>query len=478
MGLSGTPVVFLQRARQTGKSTPARELIAPCLDAAYMTFDDAAAMAAAARDPEGFVSGLPARALIDRVQRVPGMLVAIKAAVDRDRRAGRFLLTGSADVLLLPKAAESLAGRMQLHTLWPFSQGELEGRTERFPDALLADEFPRSDTGGRKAGKAAGNSDLFDRIVTGAFSEIMSRSDPARRHAWFGSYVNTILQRDIRDMAHIEGLTELPRMLSLLAARSATLLNSTEISRSAGMPLTTLRRYMTYLQTAFLIAQIPAWSTNVAKPMVRAPKVLLTDSGPACSLLKADRQRLQDQPELAGRLCESFVAMELVRELGWSRTSARLFHYRTHARREVDLVLEGPGGRVAGIEVKTSRSLGGDTTQGLRDLAEAAGKRFHKGVILYAGEQVVPFGRNLYAVPLDRLWRWWPRLTRAPARRSSPPHSAPRSRARLRRDCRAAATRHGDRRIGSCGCGGTARSAAFGLEGRVPRRDRRAAPHR
>jgi hypothetical protein len=338
--------------------------------------------------------------ILDEVQRVPELFPAIKAAVDRDRTAGRFLLTGSADVLLLPRLSESLAGRMEVHTLWPLSQGELEGQPEELVDALFADSLPapRPPQGGRKP-------ELVDRLVRGGYPEVVGMAAEARRQAWFGSYVTTVLQRDVRDLANIEALTMLPRLLRLLASRSTALLNFADLSRSIGIPQTTLKRYMALLEMTFLLQTLPAWFVNIGKRLVKSPKLLLNDTGLAAHLQGLNAERLVGDRVLLGPLLENFVVMELKKQAGWSRRQPQLHHFRTEAGEEVDVVLEDAAGRVVGIEVKAAATVAQVDFKGLRTLAAAAGKRFHRGVVLHTGPEVIPFAADLHALPISALWR-------------------------------------------------------------------------
>ncbi|MDT7858411.1 ATP-binding protein [Rubrivirga sp. S365] len=400
--LADTPVVLLNGARQTGKSTLARALAPdafPDGPAAYVTLDDATALAAATADPDGFVRGLDGPVILDEVQRAPELFRAVKAEVDRDRRPGRFLLTGSADVLLLPVASESLAGRMEVVTLWPLSQGEIEGRTERFVDVAFEDALP-------PAPEASGGS-VWARLARGGYPEAAEREDARRRSRWFGSYVTTILQRDVRDLARIEGLSEMPRLLALVGARTATLLNVAELSRSSGLPASTLKRYLTLLQATFLVREFPAWSTNRSKRLVKSPKLLVADSGLAAHLVGFEAEGAASAlVELPGLLLETFVIGELVKQAGWSRRRVTLHHYRTQDGREVDAVLEDASGRVAGVEVKASGSVSAKDFGGLRALRDERPEAFHRGVVLYTGPDVVPFGDDLAAVPMSALWEW------------------------------------------------------------------------
>lgn len=395
--LADTPVVFLGGARQTGKSTLARWVADGEHPARYLTLDDVGVLAAARADASGFLAGLDGSVVLDEVQRAPGLFLAIKAEVDRDRRSGRFLLTGSSNVLLLPRLSESLAGRMEILTLWPLSQGELDGMEEGFVDSAFSE-------GLLALVKDTGSSGLIDRVLGGGYPEVLERGAGDRRRAWFGSYVTTILQRDVRDIANIEGLTELPRLLALLASRAASLLNYSDLSRAAAMPRSTLKRYLALLETTFLVETLPAWSANLGKRLVKSPKIMLTDTGLLAYLLGLDAERLASERVLLGPLLENFVMMELRKQSAWSRTQPRMFHFRTQTGQEVDIVLEDAAGRVVGIEVKASATVGAGDFKGLRTLAESLGDRFRRGVVLYTGTASIPFGERLHALPISALW--------------------------------------------------------------------------
>ncbi|MCD6364248.1 MAG: ATP-binding protein, partial [Planctomycetes bacterium] len=389
--LADTPVVLLHGARQTGKSTLIQQITSHEYPARYLTFDHTATLAAASADPEGFLAGLDGPAALDEVQRVPELFLAIKADVDRNRRPGRYLLTGSANVLMLPKLSESLAGRMEILPLWPLSQGEIASRRGQFIDNLFAGGAIA--TSGSTGDKPA----LVDRILSGGYPEACRRKAPARRRAWFNSYVSTIFQRDIRDLANVEGLSTMPRLLTLLASRVGSLLNHAEVARSLNMPQTTLKRYLALFEATFLVQLLPAWSGNLGKRLIKSPKIYLNDTGLAAALTgRTDEQGLLQQ-QLLGPLVENFVVMELRKQISWSNTEPSLFHFHTRAGIEVDVVLEAPSGDLVGIEVKASTSVGADDFKGLRAFAEATGKRFRRGVLLYQGRQIVPFAKNLHA---------------------------------------------------------------------------------
>lgn len=402
--LADTPVVLLSGARQVGKSTLAEGLAAEGFGGAetarVVTLDDATVLAAAEADPDGFVRSLEGPVVIDEVQRSPGLFRALKATVDADRRPGRFLLTGSADVLTLPRVSESLAGRMEVLTLWPLSQGELEGRPERFVDAVFGEALPPA-----VEGAPVTPADLRRRVVRGGYPEAVARASADRRGRWFASYVTTILQRDVRDLANVEGLTQMPRLLQLLAARTGSLLNYSEVSRASGLPNSTLKRYTALLEATYLFRTLPAWSANLTKRLVKAPKAVVTDTGLAAELVGVGE--VGGPGEMAwGGLLETFVAMELEKQRGWATRRVAPFHFRTVRGEEVDVVLEAASGALVGVEVKAAARVGPGDFAGLRALEAARPSAFVRGVVLYGGTEVVPFGERLHAVPVSALWRW------------------------------------------------------------------------
>ena len=408
--LNDSSLVFLNGARQTGKTTLALDLAETgAVSVASYSFDDVATLSAARADAAGFLAGILATAsdatapiVLDEVQHAPELFPALKMWIDRARRrrekhAGRFLLTGSANILLLPKLSESLAGRMEILTLYPLSQSEIEGKAGTFVDALFESQF---------SPKVAGDGeDASTRILRGGFPEALHRAGAARRKAWFDSYVSAILQRDVRDISNIEGLSALPRLLQFLATRSAGLLNLADVSRATTLPYATLHRYMTLLEATFLIHPLPAWSSRLGSRLVKAPKLMMLDTGMAASLLGIDATRLRNEPLLRGALLENFVSNEMLKLAGWSRVAPRLFHFRTQNGYEVDVVLETDSGQIVGLETKAAAAVTSDDFKGLRHLADIAGEKFVRGIVLYGGEKVVPFGERLLAVPFSALWQ-------------------------------------------------------------------------
>jgi hypothetical protein len=400
-GLADTPAVLVNGARQTGKSTLVQSAELAGQNRQYLTFDDPGILAAAKRDPNGFVAGLNMPVTLDEVQHVPEIFPVIKAAIDRKRQPGQFLLTGSANVMLLPKLSESLAGRMEVLTLWPFSQGEIHGVHESFVDTL----FSQKSVGWTGKTATVPRDELLETALAGGYPLAVARQSATRRDAWFQSYVMTMLQRDIRDLANIADVTAVPRLLSVVAARAGGLLNFADLSRSVALPQTTLKRYFALLEGTFLVQLLRPWARNLGKRVIQTPKVYLNDTGLLAYLLGATVDRLKAEGNLAGGVLENFVLMELRKQSTWSSTTQpELFYWRTASGQEVDVVLEDRAGRVVGVEVKAAATLSGNDVRGLQALATAAGKHWVRGVVLYAGTEVIPFSANLHGVPISRLW--------------------------------------------------------------------------
>jgi predicted AAA+ superfamily ATPase len=399
-GLADTPAVLVNGARQTGKSTLVQSAELAKQDRRYLTFDDPGILAAAKRDPNGFVAGLNMPVTLDEVQHVPEIFPVIKAAIDRKRQPGQFLLTGSANVMLLPKLSESLAGRMEVLTLWPFSQGEIHGVSESFVDTL----FSPTPIGWTEKTATVRRDELWETVLAGGYPLAIARQSATRRDVWFQSYVMTMLQRDIRDLANIADVTAVPRLLSVVAARAGGLLNFADLSRSVALPQTTLKRYFALLEGTFLVQLLRPWARNLGKRIIQTPKVYLNDAGLLAYLLGATVERLKTEGNLAGGVLENFVLMELRKQSTWSTAQPDPFFWRTASGQEVDIVLEDRAGRVVGVEVKAAATLSGHDVRGLQALATAAGEHWVRGVVLYVGTEVIPFSAKLHGVPISRLW--------------------------------------------------------------------------
>ncbi|MFC2106129.1 ATP-binding protein [Candidatus Bipolaricaulota bacterium] len=394
--VSDTPVVLIYGPRQCGKTTLA-QAFGKKGGYDYFSFDDDVAAAAAKADPAGFVGDLPERSILDEVQKVPELFAALKLAVDRDRTPGRFILTGSANTLLVPKLADSLAGRMEILRLHPLAQCELAAESPTFLNKVFDGAFPTRTT------ERLGN-DLLARIVSGGYPAALARSTHRRSSAWYRDYVETLIQRDVRDLARIRALDALPRLLTLAAGQTAQLLNVSDLASAFQLSRPTIRDYVTLLEHIFLLDILPPWHSNRLSRLIKTAKVHVGDTGVACSLLGFDAQGLSRDRKILGHLTETFVFQEVRRQTSWHGTEIRFHHFRDKDGSEVDIVLERAAHEVAGIEVKASATVTSKDFRGLRKLRQATGKRFTAGIVLYDGETSAGFGDGLYAVPIRTLW--------------------------------------------------------------------------
>lgn len=394
--IADSPVVLIHGPRQCGKTTLAR-LVGDARGYHYVSFDDDSARASAIADPAGFVQDLPEHVVLDEVQRTPGLFAAIKLSVDRDRRPGRFILTGSSNILLLPRLADSLAGRMEILRLHPLSQAELAGAATTFLDQLLR---------GHLAAKPAVRMGrmLAERIVAGGYPAALARTSAQRRTLWYRDYVTTLVQRDVRDIGRINALDALPRLLAAAASQSARLINIASLAAPFQLSRPTIRDYLTLLGQIFLVDELPPWHNNRLLRLVKTAKLHVGDTGVAAALLGVNGDELWDDRELYGQLLETFVFQELRRQAGAMTEDIGFHHLRDKDGVEVDIVLEASGRRVFGIEIKAAATVTDADFRGLRKLQAVLGKRFVAGVVLYDGEHALGFGDGLRALPMAALW--------------------------------------------------------------------------
>jgi hypothetical protein len=392
--LSDTPVVLIVGPRRAGKTTLVRKMGQN--GRTYITLDDQTALEAAHSDPVGFIRGLD-RAIIDEVQRAPDLLLAIKKTVDEDYRPGRFLLTGSANVLTLPRIADSLAGRMETIQMLPLARAEIKGHRPTFLERLFEGRLQS------QQGAIIGD-DLVQLVLLGGFPEAISRESERRRQDWLRSYLTSILTRDLRDIAEVEKLTELPKFVRLLAEHSGQLVNYSQFGASINVSHKTGRRYVGLLEQVFLITTVQPWFTNALKRIVKTPKVHFLDSGLLATVRGLSFERLKADRGTFGALLESFVFSEVLKLMTASDLRLTPHHFRDRDTREVDLVLERDDGMIVGIEVKASATVKTGDFAGLRALAAACGDRFAFGAVLYDSGDIVPFGEKLAAAPLSSLW--------------------------------------------------------------------------
>lgn len=395
--LAEARAVCLLGARQAGKSTLARAIAVDEHPAEYRTLDDEATRRSAREDPTGFVARIAGPVVVDEVQRAPDLMLAIKERLDASDRRGQFLLAGSANLLTLPTIADALPGRVDYVRLWPFSQGELEGRRETFIDRLFAGEPPSVEDApvGRQA--------YAERIVAGGFPGAQERAARGRAR-FFDSYVSSILDRDLDEVATVRNVGSVERLLRILATRSAGLVSSRGVAGEIGVDHKTVAAQTRILENLFLVTRLQPWHVNLGSRQVKTPKLHLTDPGLLAHLLNVDARRIAADATLAGPIFETFAAMELARQRDWAENSPSLFHYRDSQQREVDIVLELGSGEVVGIEVKTAAAVQPRDLAGLRHLRERLGTRFKAGVLLYTGRHTLSFGERLTAVPLCGLW--------------------------------------------------------------------------
>ena len=393
--LEDTRVVLIAGPRQAGKTTLARQLAGT--EQQYITLDDAGALNAARTDPVGFVRGLD-RAVIDEVQRAPALMLAIKESVDADDRPGRFLLTGSTNLATVPAIADSLAGRMAVIPLLPFAQSEIFGSDGRIIDRLFSGDalsVPNVCVTGHA---------LVDMVLRGGYPEVLRRATPARRVAWLEDYVQLILDRDIRDMAQIDQIERLPRLLQILAEHAGQLTNHSSFGAALGLSNVTAQKYVGLLERLFLVRTLQPWSNNRLSRLIKTPKIQFLDTGLLAALREDDVQTLARERSRFGPLLESFVFSEVQKLASWSERKVTLTHYRTKDQDEVDIVLEDRRGRIVGIEVKASATVSARDFRGLRQLRDAVGERFLRGLVLHDHDRITPFAENLHAAPISLLW--------------------------------------------------------------------------
>jgi len=395
--LRDTRIVFVMGARQVGKSTLAREVAAANAITTVLTLDDQATREAALADPSGFIAGLSHPALIDEVQRAPDLLLAIKQDVDaHPDEAGRYLLTGSANVVTSRKVKDALTGRMDIVRLWPLSQTEIHERQGNVVDALLGGHPPLV------TGAPVGRQAFASVAAAGGYPEARLRAG-RRRERWFANYLETTLDRDLRDITDARRLDEAPRLLRYLAARSAGLLSYRNVAAGLDLNHETVKEYVGLLQTIFLVRVLPAWRPGIGSREVQAPKCHVVDAGLLAHLLGADEAGIAGDDQVTGRLLESFVVTEILKHVDWAVIGASAYHYRQRDD-EVDLVLENRAGDIAAVEVKAAASLRPKDWRPLEKLRDGRGERFKAGVVIYTGAQTLPLGDRLWAVPISGLW--------------------------------------------------------------------------
>ena len=390
--LTDTPVLGIVGPRQAGKTTLAKAIGG---NRTYFNLDEPGLRTAALDDPTGLIRDQD-RIIIDEIQRAPNLMLAVKASVDMDRRPGRFIVTGSANLLTLRTIKESLAGRIELLPLMPLSQDELAGEgPAHFLDRLFAgDRFLQAKRDPR----------LTSRVFTGGFPDALARTSLSRRDDWFAAYASAIAERDIPDIASIERPASIPLLLKMVATLNGQLVNANDLGHRLGIDRKTALRYLDLIEQIYIIRTLPSWSSNAIKRLVRAPKLHFIDTGLAAHLANLSAEKLTPEKGPFGPLLESFVLSELEKQNRWGTGRYDFSHFRDKDGAEVDIVVENQDGRIAGVEVKAAATVGRRDFAGLTKLAAAAGDRYAGGVVLYDGEHSLPFGEGKRAVPISALW--------------------------------------------------------------------------
>ncbi|HCA42352.1 MAG TPA: hypothetical protein DEP28_03785 [Bacteroidetes bacterium] len=392
--LKDTPVILLNGARQSGKTFLLKEMVRKNLISEYITLDNIEPFTVASREPEDFLNSFKGSVILDEIQRIPEIFVSIKANVDKKRTPGKFILSGSADIFQLPKLTDSLAGRIEVHTLYPLSQMEINNKKGSFVDHIFS-----KNTQWNSLPKVS-RKKIFSSIFRGGFPSVQNKP-LYRLYDWFGSYVNTIIQRDIRDISKIEKHSDLPGILELLASRTMQLYNNAAISSSLKLPQTTMTRYIKLLRMVYLVDFLRPYARNVTKRISKAPKLYFTDTGVISFLLNLSSSF--DNP-FRGQIFENFVIMEIIKQISWSKVKPKVYFYRDLNGNEVDLILELRGGDLIAIEIKASTSVKPKDFDSLKLLKSQVGNRFLKGFVIYMGDNIYPYDKNIFSLPVNALW--------------------------------------------------------------------------
>lgn len=394
--LKDTPVVLLHGPRQSGKTTLARQVGGKKYR--YITFDDNTELEAAINDPRGYIEDLPKYSILDEIQRVPELFPSIKLAIDQNRLPGRFLLTGSANILSNPRLTESLAGRVEIINLRPLSQCEIENKKNKFIDNAF--------TGNLTANfNSRLGEELAERIIAGGYPEPLLRDQPRRKRAWYNSYISVLVKKDIAEISSIHYSEEIPRLLKKIAYNSACLTNVSNLNKGLGFDVKTTKKYVQMLNDLFLIDQLPPWYSNRSKRLVKTPKLHLSDTGLLCSLAGLTKAKLVNDREFFGNITETFVVNELLRQATWYDDDLDFYHYRDKDKYEVDLIIQNSKDEMIGIEVKLAASVKESDFRGLKRFASQNQEKLVGGYILYDGERSLSFGDRMRAVPIRSLWK-------------------------------------------------------------------------
>lgn len=395
--LKSMPVILIVGPRQCGKTTLSKT-IGHELEMSYISCDHIATLASIQFDPVGFLNSQTKPLIIDEAQRAPEIFLPIKVDVDDNRHSGRYLLTGSANPLLVPNLGDGLTGRMGTCNMWPLSQGELRGVKENFLKTLFGNESWKAEY------PILTQHEIIEMLMAGGFPNVVAAKSSEERREWCNDYLFSALQKDINDLSKIEHFSQMPSLLYGIANRVGSPLNVNSLTDLIRTSEATIRRYIELLKSLFLLYPLPSWNRNIDKKLAKASKIYFSDTALLLQSMDFDEERLIKLPNVLGQVFENFVVMELVKQVTWSLVSAKLYHYRTHDQKEVDIVLESSSGKVIGIEIKLSSIVRKDDLKGLLSLKECCGADFHRGIIFYTGDKTLPFGDSFTALPITALW--------------------------------------------------------------------------
>jgi len=395
--LKSMPVILIIGPRQCGKTTLSKT-IGHELGMGYISCDNIATLASIQFDPAGFLNNQTRPLIIDEAQRVPEIFLPIKVDVDDNRKPGRYLLTGSANPLLVPKLGDGLTGRMGICNMWPLSQGEIRGVKENFLKSLFGNEHWKVDY------PILSQHEIIAILMKGGFPNVVAAASSEERREWCNDYLFNALQKDINDLSKIEHFSQMPSLLYGIANRIGSPLNVNSLTDLIRTSEATIRRYIELLKSLFLLYPLPSWSRSMDKKLSKTSKIYFSDTALLLQSMDFDEERLLKLPNVLGQVFENFVVMELVKQASWSSEPVKLYHYRTHDQKEVDIVLESPSGKIIGIEIKLSSIVRKDDLKGLMSLKEYCGADFLKGIIFYTGGKTLPFGDSFTALPIAALW--------------------------------------------------------------------------
>lgn len=401
--LANFPAVLLIGARQSGKSTVAESLVDEGLLQHYFTLDDVSILEAVKTDPDDFLSTITVPVALDEIQRAPDLMRALKLTIDGNRRAGRFLLTGSANILSYPQVAESLAGRMNVIHLEGFSASELAGREQAssfLHDILAGNDLTTLLSQWREKDhqNPVMNKEMAEKLIFyGGYPDVALKADPYFSQRWFGSYLTAYIEKDVRDLARLSDVVSYGKLMRFSGLRTGTQINVSNLAVGCGLDQRTVMRYLELLEITFQINQLQPWHRNTRKRLVKTPKLYINDSGLACFLAGLDTPAQLQKSPFAGALVETWVWSEFRKQLVFE-PAVQASYYRTHQGHEVDFVFE-KGDHCCGVEVKWAQSVSLSDFKGLKDMQEALGKNT-LGILLYMGQELIPFSASLVAVPM------------------------------------------------------------------------------